>query len=115
MRINKLGLRLFIINSIIVIFFCYVDANNAIETNSSGFALMPLLMIDCPTSFIAIGLSSFINMKLIPTPLTNVNSTIDLYTIIHTIILAVSFLIFGGLQWYVIGWSMSKSKQKAVK
>lgn len=104
-KISKLGLLFFIINSLVVITFCVIDTTDAIETSSSGFALLPILMIDTPAMFIAMPVMSFIsNVTLTLVPLSN-NT---LYVIVQKSIFAVSFLIFGGLQWYGIGWLISK-------
>ena len=108
-KINKLGLLFLLINSLIVITFCAIDTVDAIETSSSGFALIPVMMIDFPAIFIAFPVASLLS-NLVSSPLTN-DAYIQ-YTIVTKSILAISILIFGGLQWYSIGWLISKLIRK---
>ena len=110
-KISKLGLALVIVNSVIVVFFSYTDTMNAIQVNSSGFALIPMMMVDFPASYVALYVYGF-SQQFFQCPLTNTASIINNYYIVRGSICAVSFLIFGGLQWYFVGWLISKIKQK---
>lgn len=110
-KISKLGLLFLVINSLIVVTFCVIDTVDAIETSSSGFALLPIVMIDFPAIFIAFAVSGLIG-KLVSTPLTNDVYLFHQYIIVTKSILAVSILIFGGLQWYFIGWGITRLKER---
>jgi hypothetical protein len=72
------------------------------------------MIIDFPASFFALLLGGFIQ-KLVPIPTVNTISVIHMDTIIRHTILAASILILGGMQWYCIGWFISKIKSKMKK
>ncbi len=107
----SLGLLFLTIHSFIVLIFSSIDTMDAITAGSSGFALIPIVMIDFPVFFFAKILSGFI-AQFIPIPLNNTTSIIIQNTILHKVAFTVPMLVFGGLQWYCIGWLTSKGLTK---
>jgi len=92
-KISKLGLWLVVIHSVIVITIGYRDSLNF----SGGFGLTAILVMDIPASLLIVFLSDFIDniCKIPPYILTPALS-----------------VIFGGLQWYYIGWTISRLKRR---
>jgi len=88
-KINKLGLSLVVVHSIIVIGGFYLESLNT----SKGFLMAAILMMDMPASFI---------VMLIGKPSMGFHPEI---------VLAITILILGGLQWYFVGWLISRLKQ----
>lgn len=92
-KISKLGLWLVVIHSVIVIAIAYIDSLNF----SRGFGLVAILGMDVPATFIIMPLSDFIDSICKVSPF---------------ILIPALAVIFGGLQWYGIGWLISKLKQR---
>ena len=112
-NINKLGLLFLVINSLAIAASCVVDTVDAVETNQSGFAMIPILILNIPAFLLASPLAAWI-INLVPMPVGNADAIVDQCTIITKSIGGVMFLIFGGLQWYYIGsfisWKLDKAK-----
>ena len=92
-KINKLGLWLVVIHSVIVIAIAYLDSLNF----SRGFGLVVILGMDTPATFIIMPLADFID---------------SICKVSSFILIPALAVIFGGLQWYCIGWLVSWLKQK---
>ncbi|MCX5711163.1 MAG: hypothetical protein NT060_04300 [Candidatus Omnitrophica bacterium] len=92
-KLNKLGLLFVVIHSVIVISIAYFDSLNF----SRGFGLLVILGLDIPASFVIMFLSKFID---------------SIGQISPFIVIPALAVIFGGLQWYCIGWAISKLKQR---
>ena len=105
---DKLGLRLLAANSMIVVFLCFVEISSQIHTNCGGFALVPMFVVDFPVTYLALPLAGFLQ-KFNPVPLNNN----VLYVICRNSVLAFSFLVLGGLQWYCMGWLISRDRQQS--
>ena len=90
-KINKLGLALAIINIAIIMAMAYGQNFDF----SGGFGLMPILLVEIPASFIIVIVVKF---------LANFFPLCILFPILA--------IIFGGLQWYFVGWFISKIKQR---
>ena len=84
-KISKLGLLFVIVNAIIVIVIGYPDNFNW----NGGMALAPIALINFPTTLFIMRLDKICG---IPYPYA----------------LPALFIIFGGLQWYFIGWLISR-------
>jgi hypothetical protein len=110
-KISKLGLWLVMVHSVIAIVLFSIDTMNAIQCGSSGFAILPLVIIDFPAFFISRPIAGFL-YSLAPAVLDNTPSIILRDTIIHQSSIAIPVFILGGLQWYGIGWFISKLKQR---
>lgn len=93
-RFDRLGLWYLAGHSLVVVMLMLIDATNEAETGSSGFALIPVFMIDAPV------------LPLI-LPFVLLSGRIAGST--NRIFLAVLFLILGGMQWYFMGWARSKN------
>lgn len=117
-KADKIGLSLLVVNSVLVLFFCFVDTINALEVGSSGFALIPIMMIDFPSSLLALILSTpfgWVNFLLEMRFANNDHFWILLDTLIHHSGFTLAFAFAGGLQWYGIGLLISRMKKSSFK
>ena len=96
LKINKLGLWFVVVHSAIVITIACLDSLNF----SRGFGLLAILGMDFPATFIIMFLSTFID---------------KIYQVPVFILIPTLSIIFGGLQWYVIGWVISKLRVFATR
>ncbi|MCX5700194.1 MAG: hypothetical protein NTZ63_01435 [Candidatus Omnitrophica bacterium] len=95
-KISKLGLLLAIVNAAIVITIAYLDSLNT----SRGFGLVAILGMEIPATFVIMPLSDFID---------------NIYKVSPFILIPALASILGGLQWYGIGWLISKLISKTKK
>lgn len=109
-KISKLGLLFLVLNSLMVITLCIFDVVDAIGTGSSGFAILPLVVLDPPGYFLGAPLAYYLS-EFIPVSLDSAISVYDQRIIIRGSIFAITTLIVGGAQWYFIGWLISNRKK----
>ena len=97
----RLAWTFLITHSLIVVVLSFMDVRDAIETNSSGFAVIPIVMLDYPILPVVSWFDRI--TPAISSSLDNVT-----YVVIQKTYFAIPFLILGGVQWYFIGWGISK-------
>jgi len=95
-KVSKLGLALAIVNAVIVVVLAYGDSLEF----SRGFGLVAILGMEMPATFIIMPLADFIN---------------SICKISPFILIPTLASVFGGLQWYFIGWLISKLISKIKK
>ncbi|MFA5271689.1 MAG: hypothetical protein WC412_05040 [Candidatus Omnitrophota bacterium] len=104
-RISKLGLLLVILHSITITAISFVDAIAAVKYGCSNPTemLLSVMIMDC-FAVLIVGPIGGVFYYWAPISLQNI--------IFWKSLIAILFLIFGGMQWYLIGWGISKLKQK---
>ena len=92
-KISKVGLLFAIVNAVIVITVAYLDSLGS----NRGFGLVWILWVEMPATFVIVPLADFIG---------------NIYPVSRFILIPAVASIFGGLQWYFVGWLISKIKQR---
>lgn len=92
-KISRLGLVLAAINAVIVIAIAWSDSLGF----SRGFGLIAILWMEMPATFLIRPLANFIDR---------------IHKVSPYILIPSLAIVFGGLQWYFIGWIISKLKQR---